>query len=195
MHLHVTWTKIVSGLTPKWYMISILCPFLHVVCAVLCLIGKTVKTVEVLGEVVDECVWCNSINWNVIMYLCAVRVIDYKCSQYQLLANACWVVVVYVCAMILLKERLGCLIWYFFSQEAAEAARQDYFYCSRGKMHFNINKHCFNVSSPEWSIKIQVMHNFEHCTLLSQTKSDSKREREILSLSIIVVRRKAFVGH
>ena len=111
---HITWTKIVSGLTPKWYMISILCPFLHVVCAVLCLIGKTVKTVEVLGEVVDECVWCNSINWNVIMYLCAVRVIDYKCSQYQLLANACWVVVVYVCAMILLKERLGCLIWYFF---------------------------------------------------------------------------------
>ena len=44
-------------------------------------------------------------------------------------------------------------------------------------------------------VEYQVMLYFEHCTLLSQTKSDSKREREILSLSIIVVRRKAFVGH
>ena len=79
----------------------------------------------------------------------------------------------------------------FFTGRGGSA--KDYFYCSRGKMHFNINKHCFKCFISR--VEYQVMHNFEHCTLLSQTKSDSKREREILSLSIIVVRRKAFVGH
>ena len=75
----------------------------------------------------------------------------------------------------IVEREIGLFDLILFSQEAAEAARQDYFYCSRGKMHFNINKHCFNVSSPEWSIKLCITLNIARCYL---KRSRTARENE-----------------